>query len=220
MIDLNRIAAGSPLLDEKTRETLRGIFAKLNRDVELKAVVELKEDKSAEMASFLKAIAGLSERIKLELYEPSEGGELGMDTAHLPAVGLFLDGVYQRAAFHGVPGGKEINSFVIGIYNLAGPGQEMNRGTGKKIEKLKNPVDVKVVVSLACHHCPGMVINCQRIAMMNPVIRMEAYDGNLYPDLVERYNIQRVPVVVLNDKDVFVGPRSLEDMVQLLKDAR
>ena len=218
MIDLERIAAGSPLLDEKTRETLRGIFARLDRDVELKAVVELREDKSAEMASFLKAIAGLSERIKLELYEPSEGGELGMDTAHLPVTGLFLDGVYQRAAFHGVPGGKEINSFVIGIYNLAGPGQEMNRGTGKKIEKLKKPVDVKVVVSLACHHCPGMVINCQRIAMMNPVIRMEAYDGNLYPDLVEQYKIQRVPVVVLNNQDVFVGPRSLEDMVQLLKD--
>ena len=63
-----------------------------------------------------------------------------------------MDGLYQRAAFHGVPGGKEINSFVIGIYNAAGPGQEISRAAIKKIGKLKRPADVKICVSLACHH--------------------------------------------------------------------
>lgn len=220
MIDLSEISGESALLDEKTKETLKGIFGKLTREVELKAVVDLKEEKSLEMASFLKGIAALDSHILLSLYAPEEGEGLGMDTEHLPATGFFLDGVYQRTAFHGVPGGKEINSFVIGIYNLAGPGQELSRGTVKKIEKLSWPVRIKICVSLACHHCPGVVIACQRIAMMNPVIQAEMYDANLYPDLVEAYRIERVPLVVLNDRDIFMGPRSIEDLVQLLKDTK
>lgn len=218
MIDLKCIPAESALLDEKTKETLCGIFGKLTKKVELKTVMDPEQEKSLEMASFLKVLADLNPNIHVELYEPSEGRCMEMDTVHLPVTGLYLDGAYQRVAFHGVPGGKEINSFVIGIYNLAGPGQEIAKGTVKKIEKLKKKAGIQIFVSLSCHHCPGVVIACQRIAMMNPLVSAEIYDGNLYPDLVEQYGITRVPMVVLNEKDSFTGPRSIEDLVQLLKD--
>lgn len=220
MIDMTNISGDSPLLDEKTKETLKGIFAKLDKDVVLKAVVDLQEEKSAEMASFLKGIAALSSRIGLELYEPADGADLGMDVEHLPATGLFLDGVYQRVAFHGVPGGKEINSFVIAIYNLAGPGQEISRGAVRKIGKLKRPAHIRICVSLACHHCPGVVIGCQRIAMLSPLVTAEMYDANLYPDLVERFKIERVPLVILDDEEIYAGPRSIEDLTQLLLDKK
>ena len=126
MIDISLISGESPLLDEKTAETMRGIFQKLDKAVVLKAAVDPEEEKSAEMASFLKGIAGLSPMISLELYSRKEADILAQETreqgaqidiSHLPVTGIFVEGVYQRAAFHGVPGGKEINSFVIGIYN-------------------------------------------------------------------------------------------------------
>lgn len=218
MIEMDKIPAESSLLDEKTKETMKGIFARLTKDIELKAVVDVQEEKSMEMASFLKGVEGLSPHIHLSLYEPGEGDGLPMDTVHLPVTGLYSDGEYQRAAFHGVPGGKEINSFVIAIYNLAGPGQEIDKSTLKKIEKLKKPVHVQIFVSLSCHHCPEVVSTCQRIAMLSPMVRAEMYDGNLYPDLVEKYRIERVPLVVLNEKDSFAGPRRMEDFVQLFKD--
>ena len=41
MIDQNGIPQESPLLDEKTRETIRGVFQKLNRDVTLKAALDV-----------------------------------------------------------------------------------------------------------------------------------------------------------------------------------
>lgn len=220
MIDTAAISAESALLDDATKETLQKVFGKLTKDVVLKAVVDLNEEKSAEMASFLKGVEALSPHITAEFYTQEEAQDFEMDTKHLPATGFFMDGVYQRAAFHGVPGGKEINSFVIGIYNLAGPGQELAAGTLKKIEKLKKPVNIKICASLSCHHCPGVVIACQQIAMKNPCISAEMYDANLYPDLVERYRIERVPLVALNDRDTFQGPRSVEDLVQLLKDAK
>ena len=220
MIDLKTIPAESPLLDEKTKETIAGVLSKLTKEVTIKCVAELQEEKSAEMASFLACLVSLSPKLHLEVYGVCEGDGIEMDLEHLPATGFYLDGSYSGAAFHGVPGGKEINSFVIALYNLAGPGQEIPKGTVKKIEKLSRPVHAKICVSLSCHHCPGVVIACQRIAMLNPCITAEMYDANLYPDLVERYNIQRVPVVIINDKDIFMGPRQMEDLVQLFKDAR
>ena len=223
MIDQNGIPKESPLLDEKTRETIRGVFQKLNRDVTLKAALDVKEPKSAEMASFLKGIAALGAHVHLELYEADEAAaqlKEFMDIKRLPATGLFTGGTFTGAAFHGVPGGKEINSFVLGIYNAAGPGQELSKGAVKKIGKIRRPVHLKICVSLACHHCPGVVIACQRIAMLNPAVTAEMYDGGLYPDLVDAYHIERVPALIVNDSDVFLGPRSIEDLAQLCLDAR
>ena len=229
MIDISLISGESPLLDEKTAETMRGIFQKLDKAVVLKAAVDPEEEKSAEMASFLKGIAGLSPTISLELYSRKEADILAQETreqgaqidiSHLPVTGIFVEGVYQRAAFHGVPGGKEINSFVIGIYNAAGPGQEISKAAIKKIGRLKRPADVKICVSLACHHCPGVAIASQRIAMLSPLVQAQMYDANLYPDLVEKYQIERVPLVIINNSQVYAGPRSIEDLTQLLLDAR
>ena len=56
--------------------------------------------------------------------------------------------------------------------------------------------------------------------MLNPLVQAQMYDANLYPDLVEAYQIERVPLVIINDSQVYTGPRSIEDLTQLLLDAR
>ncbi|MBR8646094.1 hypothetical protein KEH51_25995 [[Brevibacterium] frigoritolerans] len=44
-----------------------------------------------------------------------------------PVVALLnSNGVYSGVKFHGVPGGHELNSFILAIYNLAGPGQALD----------------------------------------------------------------------------------------------
>ena len=46
---------------------------------------------------------------------------------NIPVVALLnKDGEYSGVKFHGVPGGHELNSFLLAIYNLAGPGQALD----------------------------------------------------------------------------------------------
>lgn len=231
MIDLNEISAECPLLNDKLCQDIEGILKKLLKPVTVKAVLDMDYEKSREMAAFLKRFSQIPSGapITLELYsvketEGAQGEELlqslKLDTGYLPATGLYTDGEYSGVSFHGIPGGKEINAFILAIYNLAGPGQELNEGTRKKIQKLKRPVHVKICVSLGCHHCSGLVTSCQRIAMMNPLIEAEMIDANLYPDLVEKYQIKRVPFMIVNDKDTYTGPRSIEDLVVLFKNSK
>ena len=72
MIDLNQLEGTSPLLDEKLQEELKKIFGRMEMPVTLKAVVDMGEEKSREMALFLKTAVSLSDLLTLELYTPDE----------------------------------------------------------------------------------------------------------------------------------------------------
>lgn len=217
-IDLTTLPSESPLIDQSLKTQLSGIFDKLEAPVTVKAVADLSREKDMELAVFLKSLTALSSKLTLELYPPEEAFEAPeLDTRWLPVTGLYKDGRYERAAFHGVPGGKEINSFVLAVYNLSGPGQDIPRSLRKKIDKLDQKTNIKICVSLACHHCPTVVAACQQIAILNPCIEAEMIDAALYEDLVAKYDIKRVPMMIFNDREIHMGNKTLDEIVGLLK---
>lgn len=219
MIDLTGIPKTSSLIDDDLKIQLAGVFSRMQDPVVIRAVVDLSEEKGAELASFLNTLQHLDEKLSLELYAPDEAAAAvpELNTEYLPVTGLYKDGRYSRAAFHGIPGGEEINSFVLGLYNLAGPGQDVPGRLKKKIEKLKKAANLKICVSLACHHCPKLVTTCQQIAILNPLIEAEMIDASLYPDLVRQYDIQRVPMLIINDTEQYMGSKTMEEIINLLK---
>ena len=64
------------------------------------------------------------------------------------------DGSDSGLAFHGVPGGHEFTSFIMGLYNVAGPGQALDEETMDRIKALDAPTDMQIFVSLSCTMCP------------------------------------------------------------------
>ena len=62
------------------------------------------------------------------------------------------DSTWTGLAFHGVPGGHEFTSFVLGLYNAAGPGQALDEATMAAIQAIQQPTDLQILVSL--HHVP------------------------------------------------------------------
>lgn len=211
------IPAESHLIDEGLKNELKKMLENLNEDVTVKAVLDFSTEKGKELAGFLSVIASLSDHIDLEVYGQDEKGADEMKRNFLPAAGLYKDGKYSGIAFCGVPGGQEINSFVLALYNLAGPGQKVSRWTRKKIEKLEGEYNIKICVSLACHHCPKAVAVCQQMAVFNKGIEAEMIDANLFPELVEKYNIERVPMIIINDEITMTGVKTLEEMTEIIK---
>ena len=204
----------SPLVSEELKAQMKPLFDKMTSKVVLKAVLDFDDEKSLEMGSFLKAVASCSQWIDVSFYEKGEDAaiDLELHTEYLPAVGLYGE-KYSGACFHGTPGGKEISSFVAAICGLGGAGNPLEKRLLKNIGLIKKPVNAKVFVSLACHHCPHVVAACQKIALANELVEAEMYDANLYPDLVEKYKIERIPMVVMNDSACFMGQKSIEEIV-------
>lgn len=217
MIDNTTIPSVSPLLEETLQEQLKQILARMKLPVTLKAVVDLNDKNSQEMAAFLKVFCSLSDKLSLELYSTGEADQVPeLCTTWLPVTGLYQEGAYGRAAFHGIPGGQEINSFVAAVINLSGAGKAVNFLLKRKIDRIRDKTSLKVCVSLACHHCPAVVAACQQLAILNPNVEAEMIDARLYEDLVTRYHIERVPFLIVNDQDTYMGNKTLEEIVNLL----
>ena len=116
----------SELLTNELRDQLKTIFSKLNQEVRLITVLEPEDEKSKELYNMLEDFAETSSFLAVEVYEKEQAKdwEDKLDTKHLPLVALFdKDQTYTGVCFHGVPGGKELNSFVAAIANCGGAGQ-------------------------------------------------------------------------------------------------
>lgn len=123
-------------------------------------------------------------------------------------------------AFHGVPSGHEFNSFVLGLYNAAGPGQPLDDDLAARAKAIADPIDVMVLVSLTCTMCPETVLASQRIASLSPAVRAEAYDVSHFPELKDQYGAMSVPCIVVTKADgsqrVEFGKKSVPQMLDLL----
>ncbi|MBO5094306.1 MAG: thioredoxin family protein [Lachnospiraceae bacterium] len=215
------IPSESPLLNEAVKEQIASVMAKLTQDVWLRAVVDCADRKCMELAAFLKAFARISPRLHLELYEPGEAPALEeeMECGDLyPVTGLYLEGTkFSGISFRGIPGGQEINSFVIAFYNAAGPGQPLEEAVKDRIRAIQGKRSVQIFVSLACHYCAETVILAQHIAACSPQIKAQMTDAGLYPALVEKYGLERVPVILLNGEHRLTGGKSMEELLSFIE---
>lgn len=144
----------------------------------------------------------------------------GIRKKELPYVRIFdKNDNYTGLAFHGVPGGHEFSSFVLGLYNAAGPGQNMDEQIIKRIEKIDgiNGLNIKILVSLSCTMCPELVVAAQRMATIGKNITAEVYDIHHFEELKNKYNVMSVPCMIINDEEIFFGKKNLEELVDLVE---
>lgn len=162
---------------------------------------------SGELRIYMDTLAQLTD--KLTVGEASEA-------VLAPAVRILRqDKSWTGLAFHGVPGGHEFTSFVLGLYNAAGPGQPVAEDLRQKIALLP-PMKLDIFVSLSCTMCPELVTSAQRLATLHSGITAEVYDLSWFPEFKEKYNIMSVPCLVVNDTKVMFGKKSLAQLVEAL----
>ena len=209
----------SSLLSDAIRGQLTGIFAKMESEVTLVSIVDENVPKSIELRDFLLDIAELSDKLHLELYNKGENKEMEakMNADKFPVVALLnKNGEYSGVKFHGVPGGHELNSFVLAIYNLAGPGQALDAAILESIKSINKKANIKVMVSLACHFCPDVVVGAQRIAIENPNVEAEMVDISQFQELKKQYKVMSVPAMIINDEQVVFGAKKINEIAALL----
>ena len=205
-------ADNGKLLSEAIRSQLTAVFAKLTRNVGVK----LWDDGSqlaGLMKNFMDELKGLSDRI-IPSYE--DASAIGDDVT-APAMELINDdGSSAGIFFHAVPGGHELNSFVIAVYNVGGPGQAVDEEVKNRISAISSPVKIQVLVSLSCTMCPETVMSTQRAATLNRNIRAEMFDLAYFPEMKEKYNVMSVPCTIINGSRVVFGKKNLAEIADIL----
>ncbi len=199
------------LFSPEMRQQLYTVFDKMAKPLLLKLYLDSRPI-SAELESFVTTLASLTEKLTAEVADRQADGSIA------PCVKIcFSDGTETGLAFHGVPGGHEFTSFVLGIYNAAGPGQPMDDDAQRRIHAITKPADLRILVTLSCTMCPDLVKAAQRIAAENPNITAEVYDIHHFETLKERYKVMSVPCLVVNDETVSFGKKNIHQVLDLLE---
>lgn len=192
---------------EEVDRQLRDLFSKMER----KLVLDLSLDQrpiSEELKKFAEDLAAMTDKLEVR----TTGGK------EAPCVAVCReDGTETGLAFHGVPGGHEFTSFVLGLYNAAGPGQSIEQSLLDEIRAINYPVDMKILVTLSCSMCPETVIAAQRMAAENEKIKAEVYDALHFEDLRNRYHVMSVPCLIINEEKVSFGKKNLRQILELVK---
>ena len=200
-----------PLFTAEMRQQLESVFGRMEKRLLLKLYLDTRPI-SSELKTFMIALAGLSDKLALEIQN------IQASKPNTPYVEVcFEDGNATGLAFHGVPSGHEFTSFVLGLYNAAGPGQSIEEDTRKRISAIKEPTDIKILVTLSCSMCPDLVIAAQRIAAENPRITAHVYDIQQFEDLKTKYNVMSVPCLVINNEKLYFGKKNITQILDLIR---
>lgn len=219
------ISSNARVLDDGIMQQIQGLAERFEKSVQLVVIQDPeKQEKSSEMLSLVKEIASASDKIQVLSYQKGENPEMEakIQANFLPVVAFLNDkGEYARIKYAVVPGGHELTSFLLALYNVAGPGQAVNEEIQQKTAQIQDEVNLKIGVSLTCTKCPETVQSAQRIAVENPKVDIEVVDVFGFQDFKKKYDIMSVPAVVMNDKDLFFGqkdiPALLDDIFEKLE---
>ena len=224
----NAVRKPGELFSDATRQQLNVVFGRMSRPVTL--ALELDDTPlSTALRGFIDALVALSGgKLKSTVddgeYEKDDTGRAVFDVdsvlpAARPCVRMVVDGEPTGLAFHGVPSGHEFNSFVLGLYNVAGPGQPLGDDLIERAKSIASPLSIMILVSLTCTMCPETVLASQRLASLNPAVRAEAYDVSHFPELKDQYGAMSVPCIVINrggEQTVEFGKKSIPQMLDLI----
>ena len=224
----NAVRKPGELFSDTTKQQLNVVFNRMSRPVTL--ALELDDTPlSTELRGFIDAMVALSGgKLKSVVvdgeYEKDDTGRAVFDVEHVlpaarPCVRMVVDGEPTGLAFHGVPSGHEFNSFVLGLYNVAGPGQPLGDDLIERAKSIASPLSIMILVSLTCTMCPETVLASQRLASLNPAVRAEAYDVSHFPELKDQYGAMSVPCIVINrggEQTVEFGKKSIPQMLDLI----
>lgn len=195
-------------LDDDTRGALKPVLDRFEKPITLRLYKDDSE-LSYEDEKILKELASLSDKVSYEMKNAEPGLE------HTISI-VRNDGTEAGLYFHGVPGGHEFNSFILAMYNTAGPGQDIGEDNEKRIAAIQDKKDVTIAVSLSCTMCPDLVAAAERIAAASDKVTVHVYDLAHYPDLQNKYNIMSVPCLIVNDKDIHFGKKGVAELLDIL----
>lgn len=207
-------AKSSAIFAPEILAQLQTVFARMEQPLELRLFLD-DSDVSQELHIYMKDLCQQTNKLKLTRAEQAD--EEGAEGSERPYVRVYRqDGSYTGITFHGVPGGHEFTSFVLGLYNASSQGQAVEPSLREKILAWDKPYHLRIFVSLSCTMCPELVTAAQRLATLNSKITTDVYDLNRFPELQKKYQVMSVPCFFLNEDGPQFGKKNIAQLFQMI----
>ncbi|MGM0378471.1 MAG: protein disulfide oxidoreductase [Bacillota bacterium] len=209
------------LLNEEVKGQLSEVFEGLKNDVNLMVFTDKEDcDTCEETRNFMDELSSITEKINVEKYDVKESEDIRekYDIKRVPAITILdKDKKDFGIKFYGIPAGHEINSLITGIMEVSGAGEDVPNDFLEKIKAIDKPIDIKVFVTLSCPHCPGAVAKAHKLALLNDNIEGAMIESQTFSQLAQKYEVQGVPKIVINEEHDLVGNQPLDKFLEIIE---
>ncbi len=190
---------------------LKMTFEKMPHDIELLLFTQKgKEDAFAEgTRQIVRAFRELTPRIRLREYGLDHEMAAKYQIEYSPTLLIAPDRYGIR--WLGAPLGEEARTFLETILMVGSGMSGLSDQSGKVIEKIDSPRQIKVFVSPSCPYCPQQAVNAVRAVIGNPKrISLEIIDIQSQPEIAHQYSAHSVPQAFANEVLIGMGAQSEE----------
>lgn len=167
----------------------------------------------------LEELAALSDKLTLEVSDfvadADKAHAYGVDK--VPATVVPIDGG-RGLRFFGLTGGYELVSLLEAILMVSTGHSGLDPAIEMLARRIREPVHLEIMVTLTCPYCPRMVQFAHQLAFAVKDIQADMIDAAEFPTLVQRYQVQGVPLTVIKKRRGFEGALPAESaMMEILK---
>jgi len=198
------------LIPDDKKELLRNDFKeKLEYPVKIVMFTQEVECRfCSDTRQLVQDIAALSDKLSAEVYDFVKNADKAKEYCidKIPALAIIGAKDYG-VRIYGIPYGYELQTLIEAIISVSkGRGKtDLSDKTKSILSEIKQPVHIKVFVTLTCPHCPAAASVAHKLAIESDMIIADVIETSEFPDLAMKHNVIGVPKIVINDKTEFVG---------------
>jgi len=209
------------LLNEELKTQLKSILDQMKDNVTIALFTSSGECKTCEdTTNFMEEVSGVADKVVLKQYDIESNKELAdkLGITLTPSIVLLDKNEKDNGIkFNGIPAGHEINSFITGLIEVSGSGEELPDVFKERLDKVNKPVHIKVFVTLGCPHCPGAVSKAHKLALENEHITAEMIEAQTFHSEADKYEVSGVPKIIINEEHDLVGNQPIESFMDIIE---
>jgi glutaredoxin-like protein len=217
------------LFSENEMDNIKREMSKLKDKVVLKLFTDFKTQEDGTKVrrcmtcegtnELLKTLENLSDgKLIIEEISTEENEDLAkkFNVIKIPAI-LFVDeNDKELIRYLAYPTGSEFVPFLNSIQYFSGVRPFYADQILTHLKKIKKG-NMKIFITPTCPYCPATVPVLTLFALVSKgKISAEVIDVNLNPDLGMKYNVQGVPMTVINEEEVIHGMFTPQDLLDKL----
>lgn len=173
---------------------------------------------SDEAKELLSELVGLSDKLTLAIHNVEEETELAQryGVTEVPTV-VFNGAAKGTVRYLGLPLGYEFSAFLEDIVEVGRGSTDLSPATLEALAKLDHDVRIQVFVTPTCPYCPAPARIAHQMAIVSDRVFADVVEVSEFPELGDRYQVQGVPKIVINDEIEMLGAQPEAAFVQALQ---
>jgi len=159
-----------------------------------------------ETQRLLEELSALSDKITLDVHdvEAEEPVAAATGAVEVPAI-VLRGGARGKVRFLGIPSGYEFATLLEGLIDVSRGTSGLAEPTREALQGLAADVHIRVFVTPSCPFCPRAARVAHHMAVESDRVTADVIEATEFPEMVERYQVQGVPKVVINDRVELLG---------------